>query len=91
MLDYFSGRNDSRMFESTAFTTTLAKKNRKPINYQRNYDQLWLLMVEDQRNLATYFNNEYGEAPVVTSPFDRVFVFRYASEETTELKVNKAV
>ena len=79
-----------RMFESTAFTSALAKKNTKPKNYRRNYHQLWLLMVEDQRNLATYFDNEYGEAPEVTSSFDRVFVFRYASEEIIELKVNKA-
>ena len=76
-----------RMFKSTAFTTTVNKKNQKPKNYQRNYYQIWLVIVEDQRNLTTYFDVKHGEIPQLPSTFDRVFVFRYASEEIIELRV----
>ena len=79
------------VFESTAFTTALAKKNKKPPGYQRDYYQIWLLMVEDASNLVTYFDFEYGEIPTVITPFDRVLVFRYTSKEIIELKVIKDV
>ena len=69
-----------RVYESEAFKIRLKKKNEKPRNYQKDYYQIWLLIIEDQRDLATYFDFEYGEQPTVSSPFDRIFVFRYATK-----------
>ena len=78
-----------QVYESQAFGEILKKKNQKPSNYLKDYYQIWLLMVEDQWNQATYFDFEDSEKPTVSSPFDRIFIFRYLTEEVIELKVVK--
>ena len=77
------------IFKSDAFTITLKKKNRKPKNYSKHYDQIWLVMVENQTNLTSYFDWDNCEVPILVSSFDRVFVFRYASKEIIECNVKK--
>jgi hypothetical protein len=78
-----------QIYESQAFDEILKKKNQKPSNYLKDYYQIWLLMVEDQWSQATCFDFEYSEKPTVLSPFDRIFILRYLTEEVIELKVVK--
>lgn len=78
-----------RVFESSAFTSSLKKKNDKPKNYQQNYYQIWLLMVDDDREFVSSFSYDRSDENVLDSPFDRVFIFRYALDKIIELKVNK--
>ncbi len=78
-----------QVYESQAFGEILKKKNQKPSNYLKNYYQIWLLMVEDQWSQAAYFDFKDSEEPTLSSPFDRIFIFRYLTEEIIELKVVK--
>ena len=76
-----------QVYESRAFKEILGKKGQKPSNYLKDYYQIWLLIVEDQGDQATYFDFENSEKPTVSSPFDRIFIFRYLTEEVVELSV----
>lgn len=62
-------------------------KNEKPIRYKLDYDQTWLLMVENEAKHHTYFdieNSEFQEHSYDTV-FDRLFIYRLRNNSIIEL------
>ncbi|MEQ9437484.1 MAG: hypothetical protein RIG62_00505 [Cyclobacteriaceae bacterium] len=80
----------ARIFESDAFQIRLKEKNDKPKNYKGAYYQIWLVMVDDARHYPTSFNYDDSQIPTLASPFDRIFIFKSATDKILELNVNKS-
>ena len=68
------------------FLEILSSKNRKPEKYRRKYDQIWLLMVTDSFNQPMAFNYSKSEMPSISSPFDKVFIYRHGDQKYHELQ-----
>lgn len=84
---FTQGGTVSEIFESSELKNRLAEKQFKSKRYTRNYDQIWLLMIEDGRDLTTYFAFEDDRATIeISSTFNRVFIFRMAEKVIVELK-----
>lgn len=55
---------------------TIKKKNKKIVNYKANYDELWLLIIEDEGRHQTYYDFEDINVIETESFFDKVFIYR---------------
>jgi hypothetical protein len=63
----------------------MEKKSAKPKNFQRVYNQIWLVMVTSPFNLTMDFDFERSELPIIEAPFDRVFIYRHGDMKYHEL------
>jgi hypothetical protein len=73
------------IFGSVEFREQLTKKNKKPKNYKGDYDEIWLLMVEDSMDLTSYFDFDDQVPELIQTTFNRVFVLRRAENTVLEL------
>jgi hypothetical protein len=69
-----------------AFYSRIESKDLKPFNYKHPYDEIWLLIVEDQWNMTTYFDFSYAEVIEVDSRFNKVFILRSGNDMIIECK-----
>lgn len=72
-------QNGSTIFES------LDKKNSRPKKYERDYSQIWLVMITSPFDLTMDFDFDRTELPYVDSIFDKVFVYRHGDKKYHEL------
>jgi hypothetical protein len=72
-------QNGSSIFES------LAKKNSRPSKYEKDYSQIWLVMVTSPFNLTMDFDFDRSELPIIETPFDRVFIYQDGIKKYHEL------
>jgi hypothetical protein len=71
---------------SDALYNRVASKDTKPQNYKTAYNEIWLLIVEDQWNMTTYFDFSYAEVIEVDSMFNKVFILRSGNDMIIECK-----
>jgi len=45
-----------KFLNGSTFFESLNKKNEKPLNYKKTYDLIWLVMVADRNEFASYFD-----------------------------------
>lgn len=66
---------------SEALYARIASKDSKLKNYNREFDEVWLLIVENQWNMLSYFDFSYADNINVESHFNRVFIMRSGNNE----------
>lgn len=77
------------IYKSEEFEITLNNKNKKPQNYKNEYDEIWLLIVEDSMDLTSYFHFDDQSTPEIESNFNRVFVLRKVENCYIELSLRR--
>ena len=76
---------------SEALYSRISSKQSKLINYSDSFDEVWLLIVEDQWNMTSYFDFSYADAIEVESGFNRVFILRSGNSEIRECDNNTPI
>lgn len=74
----------------SSFFESLNKKNGRVSNYKRAYDQIWLVMVADRNEFASYFDFSDVIWPQIETLFDKVFIFRAGENLFHELPIGKS-
>ena len=69
---------------SDALYSRILSKQTKLKNYSIILDEVWLLIVEDQWNMTSYFDFSYADSIRVESGFNRVFILRSGNSEVVE-------
>jgi len=69
--------------ESLAFR--VFEKDKKPKNYKGSYDEIWLLLVEDQWNMETYFDFDDLDSIQVSSIYNKVYLLRSGNNHLYEI------
>ncbi|RYF19780.1 MAG: hypothetical protein EOO42_13735 [Flavobacteriales bacterium] len=76
---------------SDALYSRIASKDSKLKNYNKSLDEVWLLIVENQWNMLSYFDFSYADNIDVNSHFNRVFIMRSGNNEVYECNIDLAV
>ena len=69
---------------SDALYSRIASKDPKLKNYNNTFDEVWLLIVENQWNMLSYFDFSYANDIEVNSHFNKVFIMRSGNDEVYE-------
>ena len=71
----------------SSFFECLNKKNGRVSNYKRAYDQIWLVMVADRNEFASYLDFSNLIWPQIHTPFDKAFIYRAGENLFHELPI----
>ncbi|MFC3417160.1 hypothetical protein [Algoriphagus hitonicola] len=74
----------------SSFFESLNKKNGRVSNYKRAYDQIWLVMVADRNEFASYFDFSDVIWPQIETPFGKVFIYRAGENAFHELPITSS-
>lgn len=76
-----------KFLRGSGFFESLNKKNEKPLNYKKTYDLIWLVMVADRNEFASYFDFSDVIWPQIKTSFDKAFIFRAGENLIHELPI----
>lgn len=80
-----SGAHVSPSLENARIFETLEKKNTRPHKYQRNYKQIWLVMITSPFQQTMDFDFNRSKLPEIETTFNRVFIYRHGEKKYHEL------